>query len=232
MTEAEWLAATDPMPMLEFLRGKVDDRKLRLFAVSCCHPFRNRLTYLESRTALEVAERYADGQATAEDLQQARQRHRDCEAFRTQRNPADAVSAVATVHDDQHGFTSAFMAAVNSAKWSAHAGTDKPDGRVRSYKEPEWRPLWDSARLNQTVIVRCVFGNPFRPVTFDPRWRTADVLGLAKGIYEDPAFDRMPMLADALMDAVCDSNAIIAHCRGDGPHVRGCWVVDLILGRE
>ncbi len=77
--------------------------------------------------------------------------------------------------------------------------------------------------------IRDIFGNPFRPVTFDPRWRTSDVVGLAQAIYDDKAFERMPILADALMDAGCEEEQIIAHCRGDGPHVRGCWVVDLVL---
>jgi hypothetical protein len=84
----------------------------------------------------------------------------------------------------------------------------------------------------QVRFFRDIFGNPFRPVAFDARWRTGDVLGVARGIYEDRAFDRMPMLADALMDAGCDSDDILNHCRGDGPHARGCWVVDLVLGKE
>ncbi|MBN9121064.1 MAG: hypothetical protein J0I06_18250 [Planctomycetes bacterium] len=75
-----------------------------------------------------------------------------------------------------------------------------------------------------------MFGNPFRPVAFDPAWLTSTVIALAAGIYEDKAFDRMPILADALQDAGCDSTDILNHCRGSGPHVRGCWVVDLILG--
>jgi hypothetical protein len=81
-------------------------------------------------------------------------------------------------------------------------------------------------------LIRDIFGNPFRPVAVDARWRTAAAVGLAASIYEDRAFDRLPILADALEEAGCDNDAILAHCRGDGPHVRGCWVVDLILGKE
>jgi hypothetical protein len=77
-----------------------------------------------------------------------------------------------------------------------------------------------------------IFGNPFRPAAFDPRWRTPDTVGLARAIYEDRAFERMPLLADALMDAGCADEQVLGHCRGDGPHVRGCWVVDLVLGKE
>jgi len=82
------------------------------------------------------------------------------------------------------------------------------------------------------AYIREIFGNPFRPVAIDPRWRTSDVVGLAGAIYEDRAFDRMPVLADALMDAGCADEQVIGHCRGQGPHVRGCWVVDLVLGKE
>ena len=81
-------------------------------------------------------------------------------------------------------------------------------------------------------LIRCIFGNPFRPVAVDPRWRSADAVALARGIYDDRAFDRLPLLADVLMDAGCDNTDILDHCRGEGPHVRGCWVVDLVLGKE
>lgn len=91
---------------------------------------------------------------------------------------------------------------------------------------------WDAERREQAVLLREVFGNSFSPAAFDPRWLTSTVIDLAQAIYEERAFDRMPILADALMDAGCDSDEIIQHCRGDGPHVRGCWVVDLLLGKN
>jgi hypothetical protein len=81
-------------------------------------------------------------------------------------------------------------------------------------------------------LLQDIFGNPFRPVTADPEWLTATAVALAQTIYAERAFDRLPILADALEDAGCDNADILAHCRGDGPHVRGCWVVDLILGKE
>jgi hypothetical protein len=81
-------------------------------------------------------------------------------------------------------------------------------------------------------IIRDIFGNPFRPVTVDPAWLTSTVVALATGIYTERAFDRMPILADALMDAGCANADVLNHCRSDGPHVRGCWVVDLLLGKS
>jgi hypothetical protein len=77
-----------------------------------------------------------------------------------------------------------------------------------------------------------VFGNPFRPVALDPSWLTSTVVQLAQGIYADRAFDRLPILADALQDAGCEHPDVLAHCRSDGPHVRGCWVADLLLGKS
>lgn len=81
-------------------------------------------------------------------------------------------------------------------------------------------------------LVRDIFGNPFRPVTFDPDWRTTTAVQLARGMYEGRDFAAMPILADALQDAGCDNADILDHCRGPGPHVRGCWVVDLVLEKE
>jgi hypothetical protein len=110
---------------------------------------------------------------------------------------------------------------------------------------PERGREWASAWACQTVwdfedpfesdvagLVREVFGNPFRPTSASPAWRTPDVLSLANGIYEDRAFDRLPILADALQEAGCEDTEVLGHCRGNGRHVRGCWVIDLLLGKE
>ncbi len=78
---------------------------------------------------------------------------------------------------------------------------------------------------------RCVLGDPSRPVTIDPSWLTSDVLALARSIHDEQAFDQLPILADALQDAGCEDDQVLAHCRGEGPHVRGCWVVEAILER-
>jgi hypothetical protein len=81
-------------------------------------------------------------------------------------------------------------------------------------------------------LVLCIFGNPFRPASFRSEWRTSTVLGLAESIYAWRAFDRLPILADALEDAGCDDKDMLTHCRTDPEHARGCWVVDLILGKN
>jgi hypothetical protein len=86
--------------------------------------------------------------------------------------------------------------------------------------------------IEQAAFLRDVFGNPFRPVSANPRWLTSSALDLARTMYDSRDFAAMPILADALEEAGCDNVDILAHCRGDGPHVRGCWVVDLILGKN
>ncbi len=81
-------------------------------------------------------------------------------------------------------------------------------------------------------LLREQLGNPFRPYRCEPEWRTETVLALASGIEAERAFDRMPILADALEEAGCDEQPMLDHLRGPGPHARGCWVLDLILNRE
>jgi hypothetical protein len=103
--------------------------------------------------------------------------------------------------------------------------------------QPIDRDAVRDAALNQAdaVVVRLlrdIFGNPFRPVSFSPAWRTDTAVALARQMYESRDFGAMPILADALQDAGCDDADILEHCRGPGPHVRGCWVVDLVLDKE
>jgi hypothetical protein len=84
----------------------------------------------------------------------------------------------------------------------------------------------------QVNLLRDIFGNHFRPITLSPSWLTSTVHALASGVYEEHAFDRMPILADALQDAGCDNDDVLTHCRQPGEHARGCWVVDLLTGRS
>ena len=87
--------------------------------------------------------------------------------------------------------------------------------------------------MAQLQFLRDTFGNPFRPVTFSPAWRTDTAVSRARGMYEARDFGAVPILADALQNAGCDSNDILNHCRDPkGVHVCGCWVVDLVLGKS
>jgi hypothetical protein len=104
----------------------------------------------------------------------------------------------------------------------------------------EWQQYHDEAlgriSLQQCQLLRDIFGNPFRPLPrLNPSWLAAEggtVPKLAASIYEERAFDRLPILADALEEAGCDAAELLTHLRGPGPHVRGCWAVDLLLGKE
>jgi hypothetical protein len=114
--------------------------------------------------------------------------------------------------------------------WVGYAidtGSQNCDGFLPTPESPP------SPQLNEVhhSLVREVFGNPFRPVTINPSWLTPTVLALATGIYADKAFDRMPILADALQEAGCDNGELLNHCRESGEHVRGCWVIDIILSK-
>jgi hypothetical protein len=103
-----------------------------------------------------------------------------------------------------------------------------------TWHEPEGcrAALTSDALGVQARITRCVFGNPFRSVASDPRWFTPRAVTLAEAAYAGRAFGHLPELADALEEAGCDYADILSHCRGEGPHVRGCWVVDLVFGKN
>jgi len=191
VTEAEWLTGTDPTPMLEFLRDKATDRKLRLFAVASSRNHHS-ISWEAARTAVEVFERFADGLATRVELRKAS-------------------------YQSYGGHLTSMV--VRSGL--AHAQL------IVQYTLSQAR-VWPK----QSKLLRDIVGNPFRHAAADPLWLSSTAVSLAQSIYEDRAFDRLPILADALEEAGCDDPELLAHCRGDWPHVRGCWVVDLVLGKQ
>jgi hypothetical protein len=100
-------------------------------------------------------------------------------------------------------------------------------------RTPEWHEITGREWAAQAAILRDIFGNPFREIAFSPDWRTLDAVAIARTMYESRDFGAMPILADALQDAGCDNEDILTHCRDTNQtHVRGCWVVDLVLGKE
>jgi hypothetical protein len=218
MTEADWLACGDPMTMLDALRGRASERKLRLFAVACCRGIWHLLADERSRAAIAVIEQYADGLVGRERLVAARDGAR--EAKRRFPVPAQvrAWRAAGAVQDATRDM--ARSAALNSA---AESGRAMDAGDTNH---------WDAeAMRSRAALLRCIVGNPFRPETEDPAWMTPSVVALAKAIYDERAFDRLDELADTLQGAGCNNAAFLAHCRDPGEHARGCWVVDSILGK-
>ena len=99
-------------------------------------------------------------------------------------------------------------------------------------KKGAYEKGYQAAEADESHLLRCIFGHPFRRTALMGKWKTTDVIALAAQMYESRDFAAMPILADALQDAGCDNDDILNHCRGDGAHVRGCWVVDLVLGKE
>jgi hypothetical protein len=235
MTEEEWLNATDPTPMLRFLRDKASDRKFRLFGVACCRSIWHLLPNEAARTVVSVAERFAEGVATEDELGLAQ------EAFSFAGFEADYphdtyIAAVAQGAVEQLARESDITFARRTRRvvpnWpeqAYEAASGAAHGATFSIPGPTQRAE-QLARLS--ALLRDIFGNPFRPVAVDPSWLTSEVRSLAEGIYEYRAFDQMPILADALQDAGCDNEDVLTHCRQPGEHVRGCWVVDLLLGKS
>jgi hypothetical protein len=254
MTEAEWMVCSYPKPMLAHLRGKVSDRKLRLFACACCRRIWHLLTDQRSQAAVEVAERFADGQATGEERQAAEQAagqvHQPTKfQYPDPAGPLDEcatqAACVSVSHSstyDNPGYTAgggfSGLAASLAADAVAYAGILASPDKAREAGVAARNP----ALVEQTQLLRDVVGNPFRPVALPAAvlaWGGGSLVRLAQQIAEgrslpsgnlDPA--RLAVLAEALEEAGCQDAAVVDHLRSSSPHVRGCWVVDLILGKE
>jgi hypothetical protein len=221
MTEAEWLSCSDPLPMLEWLRssGRASDRKLRLFPVACVRSGLFRFGK-GLDIGLEVLERYADGEADGSEVDRVFQ------SFGPSWSIWDFTQAF---KDRPYAF------AVNESRSRSHeAALAALLGRDIS------RPAADGGGLPshlaaKAALLRDLFGNPFRPPpTVEVAWLSWDggtVLRMARAIDEERAFDRMPILADALEEAGCTDEGLLQHCRGPGPHVLGCWALDAVLGK-
>jgi hypothetical protein len=198
-----------------WMRDESVFRLTRLYGAACCRRVWHRLTDGRSRAALELVEQLFD---TGSPSHAVRERawedacrvveeryHRDIEKYPDE--PEDHPAILLSPY---------FYEAHEVA---GHVWINHPD-----------EPGRDEAEC--LALARCIFANKFRPVTLEPAWLTSTVVQLAQGIYDDRAFDRLPILADALQDAGCDADDVLAHCRGPGPHARGCWVVDLVLGKS
>jgi hypothetical protein len=243
MTESEWLACMDPREMLEFLRGKARDRKLRLFACGCCRRVWHLLTMEATRGAVEVAERFADGRGGREGLEAAR-----AGVAAAIRMLDDLAEDAYNVGYGRAGFDAQARAAAAAASEDAtRASEDAATAVFLAAGEAETgatylaacRAAHDAERREQVRLLHDLFGTlGYRPVPLSPAWQSPQVVALAQAAYDqrelpagtlDPA--RLGVLADALEDAGCDQADVLGHLRGPGPHVRGCWALDLLLGK-
>ena len=224
MTEAEWLACTNPRRMLEFVRFTAPPRCISLFSCACCRRIWPLLSDERSRVAVEAREGEASGMVGEVELAAA------LEAGRAAREEARGAFRFATEELDRRPEA--------APAWAAGAAVTPPYVAHRFAAQAaaclargHWETEFAREQAAQADLLRDIV-IPFCHVVLNPSWLTSTVRTLAEGIYQDRAFDRMPILADALQDAGCDSDDILIHCRGTGPHVRGCWVVDLVLGKE
>jgi hypothetical protein len=246
MIEAEWLACGDPHPMLEFLRRKASDRKVRLFAVACCRRVWSSLEHEEFRDAVRKAELFADGVVDRDEMLRAHEKARAIfgKQHGKDNGPGAALTAsgfpnppkpllqrVADALDDpwwedEFDKGDPLAPALVTARHAARAAAD-----LQGQRPVLDAPAAIAEHLEQTALVHCLFGNPFRPRPVCAAWLTQEVATLADGIYAERTFGRMPSLADALEAAGCTNADLIEHCRSGREHARGCWVVDLLLGK-
>jgi hypothetical protein len=218
MTEAEWLAEEDVGKMLRTPIIADAARKKRLFAIACCWKRERWFPDQLLRVVLNKAELIADGRTVRKELDWWRKRARRVllpkPMFSTRHNEA-VISCTSVL--------SASDASCDTGLFYPY--NEYPPNKYR------FKQLF-KVRFSHRELFRDIFGNPFHQLTFNPSWLTSTVLALANGIYQEKAFDRMPILADALQDAGCDNEDVLNHCRQPGEHVRGCWVIDSVTGRK
>ncbi len=214
MTEAEWLTSTDPARMLALAKTQGSGRKLRLLAISYCQRVSAKITLPQSAEALRVADLYSEG---AVDINAVLTAWDSVLAEKRAVGWGNGCWQITWVAQSAlQGFGSQF--------WPENADAQQASLLISDDYPAEWAA--------QCGLLRDIFGNPFRLVLFSSDWRTSTAVALAAQMYEARDFSAMPILADALQDAGCDNADVLNHCRGPGPHVRGCWVVDMVLGKE
>jgi hypothetical protein len=229
MTEEEWMVADHAGAMLEFLHdnGKTTERKLRLFACACGRRIWHLLGDDRSFQAVELAERSADELVNDPEWEGARQAAL-----------AAWKAAITPACRDAHGPRTARCAATRAALLyltpivleSAGGASFQAVNALRRVEGADFMAVGKTAWAEEADFLRCIWGvGAFHAATLPPLGSSVHLL--AEAIYTNRAYEQLPILADALEEAGVSDADILAHCRGPGPHVRGCWVVDLILGK-
>jgi hypothetical protein len=255
MTEPQWLAATDPAAMLKFLGARAGPRKARLFACACCRRHWHWVEGTPAAKAVAVAEKFADGRATAKQLARAYQQSQTTagEFYTVYRQTQGVDPYIAHMHasacaeaaqSPPERNPSSVQFALSAAGYAAQTYASEVTNTAGNVNDLWWRHHAAESAV-QAVLVRDIFGNPFSPVELHPAWLSSDVTLITEGIYAESAWERLPILADALQDAGCDADNLLAHLRDEsllphesdanaGPppasHARGCWALDLVLG--
>jgi hypothetical protein len=237
VNEEQWLSATTPSDGLDYLcsdghyrrtglslnRRKAGRRKLRLFLCACARHVWELVPVGPCREAVELGERLCEGEDVAKRIAALPNGWLDSGPL-SHRHAAYAATACVETNIRWAASVGA-QSAARAAGWALEEaeGGEKMHTYDRGIAEEEQA---------QAALLSDVFGNPFRPAGLVPAWRTGEAVALARGMYESRDFSALPILADALQDARCEDEQLLGHCRDPGPHVRGCWVVDLILSKD
>jgi hypothetical protein len=255
MTAEEWTQAHNVEKLIYLVEKTISSRKLRLFTLGCCHRVSHLLGDGRCHRTIAVAETFADNGCGKAELELHRRQaqeigenlEKQCRAsdgtifphaymMAAQSSASSAVAFAATLDQTRKFYptpsgvnvsTSVVCEAACRAREAVFAATKASGGDdaiAGASSEAEMQA--------QMQVLRDVVGAPFSATKSVIAWQTVTVMSLATAIYADRAFDRLPILADALEDAGCDHADILNHCRGPGPHVLGCWPLDLVLGKS
>jgi len=235
MTEADWLTGTDFTKHVRFAVDRLSPRRQRLLAAGFCRAVTHLFEFPDLSAALAVVEGYADGLAAAAELDKAKQ---NCRVLALKANEAykRRVDGGLSGTDEEvrRDLAWAVSFAAGGLFQVADVGTRVAHVAVQARAGAGLlQPVAVTAEQAHVMrgVVWDVVGNPFRPVVFEPAWHTDTVGALARQMYESREFGAMPILADALQDAGCDNADVLTHCRHESVHVRGCWVLDGVLGK-
>lgn len=247
MDEHQWLTAPDPHAMLNFLRssGHLRERKARLFAVACCRRIWHLLKDERSRKVIELAERQSDAlfdhTALAVAYDDALAVCPDSDVDDGSRAAANAAAFSVEPHSLEAALSASTAAYVALA---THTTATVPGDNPRTETTMIWEGVVESEQAAQACLLRDIFGNFFRPLPTVPppvrAWNDGVVVKLATAAYQEPELPsghldqaRHAVLADALEEAGCTDQDILGHLRAPGlVHVRGCHVLDLLLGKS
>ncbi|AMV26450.1 hypothetical protein VT84_18775 [Gemmata sp. SH-PL17] len=249
MTEAEaeqeWFSGGEPGLLLDVLGQPAyprvqtyRQRKYRLWSCACARRIWHRMSFATAaaQEVVELAEQYADRKVPAALLNAAAQRLEAALALVPVNEANGRVDWLAS-EVPLSAVWSNFHEAMASRCGPAHVGSLVGQVEYLSAREEQLSSDAAFERMDRSdkalcALLREIFGNPFRKIKCHRKWRTSTAVALAAQMYEARDFSAMPILADALQDAGCDNADVLNHCRGPGPHVRGCWVVDMVLGKE
>jgi hypothetical protein len=242
MTEKSWLRGDNPGSLLRHLKPQASNRKLHLFAAACVERAR---TYLPEvvRVALAAVEQFLEQRGAARqtlakaitEIETLVLQARDSSSELSLSVAQTRLAAVRLLSVPASGSTWRLVRDVALALPEAVCHDARWERVPISQRAETAERLRAEEKAYQADLFRDIFVNPFRPLTIDPawlEWRDRTVPRLAEGIYCERAFEGLPVLADALEDAGCHDEEILGHCRAPAVHVRGCWLLDALTGRQ